>query len=74
MDANTEIGPRPGDPNSSDPEAKIKQPYNTQEPSGGFLIFSVKSSKEKKQPVAKIDFYDENGIVLYTTEKIAEKN
>jgi len=74
VDANTEIGPRPGDPNSSDPEAKIKQPYNTQKPSGGFLIFSVKSSKEKEKPVAKIDFYDENGIVLYTTEKIAEKN
>ncbi len=73
VDANTEIGPLPGDPNSSDPEGKIKQPYNTQEPSGGFLILKVKS-KGKKQSLARITFYDENGTVLYKTEKVAENN
>lgn len=74
VDANTEIGPRPGDPNSSDPNSKIKQPYNSQIPSGGFLIFSVKHEKNKNSSIARFDFYDTNGDVLYATEKIVKNN
>ena len=67
------MGYLPGDPNSSDPEGKIEQPYHNEEPSGGFLILTVKSGIEKK-PLARITFYDEKGIVLYKTEKIAANN
>ena len=72
--ANATMGYLPGDPNSSDPEGKIKQPYHNEEPTGGFLILTVKSGKGKKQPLARITFYDEKGIVLYKTEKVAANN
>ena len=74
VDANAIMGFSPGDPKSSDPEGKIKQPYHYEEPTGGFLILTVKPGKGKNQAVAHITYYDENGIVLYETEQIASNN
>ena len=67
VDANSSIGSFPGDPNTTDPEGKIKQPYHSPEPSGGFLIITVKP--EGESAVAEFRFYDEKGKLLYQHRK-----
>ena len=67
VDANAIIGSFPGDADTTDPEGKIKQPYHSPEPSGGFLIISVKPDGE--EAVAEFRFYDEKGKLLYEHSK-----
>ena len=67
IDANAIIGSFPGDPDTTDPEGKIKQPHHSPEPSGGFLIISVKPDREGA--VAEFRFYDEKGKLLYEHSK-----
>ena len=67
VDANAIIGSFPGDPDTTDPEGKIKQPYHSPEPSGGFLIISVKP--DGLAAVAEFRFYDEKGELLYEHSK-----
>lgn len=71
VDANARIGRLPGDPKSTDPNAQITQPYCMQKPSGGFLEVTVKAGNKNKKPSAKFDFFDEKGILLYSTTKEA---
>jgi alkaline phosphatase/alkaline phosphatase D len=63
-DANSRLGRRPGDPDSTDPDAKIRQLYTQAEASGGFLRVTVNSNAE-----AHFHFYDEKGKLLYRTVK-----
>ncbi|GMV98888.1 MAG: alkaline phosphatase [Candidatus Hydrogenedentota bacterium] len=65
--ANARIGRSPGDPESTDPDAKIKQPYTQTVASGGFLLVNVEEKEGK--PTARFTFHDEFGAVLYTVEK-----
>ncbi len=65
VDANAFVGRRPG-PGSSDPDARIKQPYIYDEPTGGFLLVTVGPGSEEKTAVADFTFYDEKGSSLYT--------
>lgn len=55
-DENSRLGVLPGDPKGTDPDAKIKQPFISPEPSGGFieieagesLIFNLYNDQAKK--------------------------
>ena len=67
VDGNSRIGRSPGDPESTDPDALIVQPYTQTEASGGFLHVTVSPGV---QPTATFRFYDERGVLLHTVEKI----
>jgi alkaline phosphatase D len=66
VDANSRLGRVPGDPKSTDPDAKVRQPYYQDPASGGFVYVQVQPGTP-----AKLDFtfLDENGVVLYTHTK-----
>ena len=68
VDANSRLGRRPGDPESTDPEAMIEQPYAQSERSGGFLHITISPGV---QPIATFLFHDERGVLLHTVEKVA---
>ena len=63
VDANAILGSFPGDPNTTDPEGKIRQPFHSPEASGGFLIISVVPDGSSAR--AEFRFYDERGKLLY---------
>jgi len=63
VDGNARLGVESGDPNSTDPDGLIIQPYLQPEPSGGFLHVSVKKSGPV---IADFSYYDENKNVLYS--------
>jgi alkaline phosphatase/alkaline phosphatase D len=67
IDENSRLGRKPGDPKSTDPNARIKQPYNQEEKSGGFLYITV--GKKEDIPVITFSFRNEHGKVLYEIEK-----
>lgn len=67
VDANSILGSFPGDPDTTDPEGKIRQPYHSPEASGGFLVVSVEPDGDAG--VARFQFYDENGKLLYEHSK-----
>ncbi len=67
VDGNSRLGRHPGDPESTDPDALIEQPYTSTEPSGGFLHVTVSPGV---RPTATFRFYDERGVLLHTVEKI----
>ena len=64
VDANSRIGRKPGDPKSTDPEAKIRQFHFQTEASGGFLKVTV-----DEQGNLRCEFFDENGENLYRIVK-----
>jgi len=65
-DANSRLGRKPGDKNSTDPEALIKQPYVQKSAAGGFLSVVVKPSEGVASSTVRFEFYKENGEKLYT--------
>ena len=67
VDANSRLGRKPGDPESTDAEGLIKQPYYQSPRSGGFLM--VESTPEK----LTFTWHDENGELLHQTVKVATK-
>lgn len=69
VDANARLGRAPGDPESTDPEARIRQPYTSVEPSGGFLHVTVEPGVEPGAATVRFDFRDERGALLYTVSK-----
>ena len=68
VDGNSRLGRLPGDPNSTDPDALIDQPYTQSEPSGGFLHVTITPGE---RPTAMMRFHDERGVLLHTVEKVA---
>ena len=64
VDSNSRLGRKPGDPQSTDPEATIKQFYTQKFRSGGFLRVVVTANGK-----ARFEFYDENGKELYSVQK-----
>jgi alkaline phosphatase D len=64
VDANSRLGRSPGDKKSTDPNAEIKQLYTQAEASGGFLRVAIDEAA-----VARFEFYDENGLLLYRETK-----
>ena len=64
VDANSTRGHFPGEPRSSDPEGKIKQPFHDEKPSGGFLLVKV-SEPVRGRARMEFVFYDETGRAVY---------
>ena len=64
VDANSRLGRKPGDPQSTDADATIKQPYYQTPRSGGFLM--VHSSGAG---TLRFVWHDERGAVLHQQEK-----
>ena len=70
VDANSRLGRNPGDPESTDPEAEILQPFTSPEASGGFLHVKVEPEGSSwESPRIIFEFYNEKGEVLYSTFK-----
>ncbi len=63
VDANSIIGSYPGDPDTTDPEGRIRQPFHSPEASGGFLVIAVEPDGDAA--VARFHFYDERGKLLH---------
>ncbi|APZ95966.1 alkaline phosphatase D family protein [Fuerstiella marisgermanici] len=64
VDSNSRLGRDPGDPKSTDPDAKIKQLHTQTEASGGFLKVTVQDNGD-----IRFEFFDENGERLYRVVK-----
>jgi alkaline phosphatase/alkaline phosphatase D len=69
VDANARKGRDPGDPDSTDPNAEIKQIYTYEEPTGGFLMVTVAESEDGSGAFADFSFYNEKGEKLYGVKK-----
>ncbi len=74
VDANSRLGREAGDPESTDPEAKVIQLYLQPEASGGFLRVSVTPGQDKRKPQIRFSFYDEKGGLLYECIKALAQN
>ena len=74
IDGNARLGPRPGDELSTDPDARISQPYAQDEESGGFLKVSVHPGQAGERATATFAFYDEKGVPLYRIERAAREH
>lgn len=68
-DANARTGPAPGDPESTDPDGTITQPYLQPKKSGGFLTITARSGASNAVPCIVFDFFDERGQLLYKAER-----
>ena len=68
VDANSRLGRKPGDPESTDPDAMITQPFIAPEASGGFLRVDVRPVEATS---ARVDFifFDERGVELYRVSR-----
>ncbi|MDX2285544.1 MAG: alkaline phosphatase D family protein [Bacteroidia bacterium] len=64
---NARLGRKPGEPNSSDPEGRVRQPYIQEKPSGGFVRVSTEGATQPGQ-LASIHFQiiEETGKPLHT--------
>ena len=65
VEANSRIGRKPGDAESTDPQGLIKQPYIPKEATGSFLGVTVDPGRENRKPTIVFAFYDTNGTLLY---------
>ncbi|MDF1858867.1 MAG: alkaline phosphatase D family protein [Verrucomicrobiales bacterium] len=69
LDANSRLGRKPGDPESTDPEGLIRQEYVQDERSGGFLQIEVQPAKGEGNPRLQFSWRDEHGKELHSTVK-----
>lgn len=69
VDANSRLGRKPGDPASTDPEGRIKQPYYQSPRSGGFLHVAVTPAADGKAAKLTFTWHDEHGKRLHQTFK-----
>ncbi len=75
VDANSRMGRMPGDPDSTDPDAEIIQPYTSPEPSGGFLHVKVDPAASNwGTQTIKYDFKNEKWEILNSTFKDTPPN
>jgi alkaline phosphatase D len=71
VDNNARIGRSPGDPESTDPDGKIRQSWLQSKASGGFLIFEVLPKSVNYPARLVFNFNDVRGNLLYSTTKVA---
>jgi len=71
VDGSSRLGPRPGDEQSTDPDGLVLQPYQQDQPGGGFLEVSVYPSGEETPAAIAFTFYDKYGDGRYRTEREA---
>ena len=73
VDANARLGRSPGDPNSTDPEGLIAQPYAQCTPAGGFLKVTVRPALSDGDGAScDFTFHDVAGAVRYSVTKFAD--
>jgi alkaline phosphatase/alkaline phosphatase D len=58
---NARLGRNPGDPKSSDPDAKIRQPYTDPSAIGGFLRVSLTPAGPKGPATLEFILHDDTG-------------
>jgi alkaline phosphatase/alkaline phosphatase D len=73
VDANSRLGPIPGDDGSTDPKGTVRQLYSQAEASGGFLEVSVRPAQGDLPATAEFAFYDEQGVLLHSTGRPARQ-
>ena len=64
-DSNSRLGLSPGDPESNDPQAEIRQPYTQQVNSGGFLKVAVLPTEGAHPGQIEFTWFDEHGEKLH---------
>jgi len=69
VDANSRMGVSPGTRNSTDPEGRVKQPYTSREPSGGFLEVKVSPARGDQPALTEFNFLDEHGKLLHEVKR-----
>ena len=69
VDANSRLGRKPGDPESTDPKGLIRQVYAQKERSAGFMLVQVNPAKGGASAKLTVTWHDEHGKVLHTTTK-----
>jgi alkaline phosphatase/alkaline phosphatase D len=69
IDRNSRPGIAPGDPEGTDPEGHIRQPYLQTEKGGGFLEVTVYEATETNPARCVFAFFDKSGRPLYTVER-----
>jgi alkaline phosphatase D len=62
---NSRLGRAPGDPQSTDPDAKVKQFYTDNPMSGGFLRVAITPAAGAATARIQFQHYDDKGAVLY---------
>jgi alkaline phosphatase/alkaline phosphatase D len=72
VDANSRLGRKPGDPQSTDPDGLIRQAYCQDPASGGFLLVEVAPPNGLQPSSLRFEFMDENGKRLYEYQVIAD--
>lgn len=65
VDANSRLGRKPGDPQSTDPDGLIQQPYYQTPRSGGFLLIGVSAAPAPGEAELTFTWHDERGVVLH---------
>jgi len=70
---NARLGPKPGDPRSTDPQSLIRQPFRETKKDGGFMIVRVRPAKGGEGASAEVTWYDDHGAKLYSVTRRAER-
>ncbi|MCH2203171.1 MAG: sulfatase-like hydrolase/transferase [Fuerstiella sp.] len=70
VDANSRLGRQPGDPESTDPNGLIRQPYTQTVASGGFLEIECLPASAGERTSLYFRFRDERGVLLYEHVKL----
>jgi alkaline phosphatase D len=73
VDANSRLGRKPGDPQSTDPKGLIKQAYAQKVRSAGFLQISSKPSVKNRPASLEFTWFDEFGKLLHKHTKEASR-
>jgi len=68
VDANSRLGPKPGDEQSTDPQSLVNQVYNQSEASGGFLEVTIYPPNGDTPAVVEFVFYNVLGDELYRVD------
>jgi hypothetical protein len=61
----------PGEQGANDPGGRIVQPHLQEEQSGGFLEVTVRRPSGEMPAVAEFAFFDEQGTLLNSMDKLA---
>ena len=69
---NSRVGRKPGDPQSTDPNGLVKQPFTNSEPTGGFLLVRVSPDSAHQRSVLDFVLYNDVGKELYRARKIRD--
>ena len=69
VDANSRLGRKPGDPQSTDADAQIRQPFTSPKPTGGFLQVVVEPDEVSQTATLAFRFYDEQGALLHAVAR-----